>query len=120
MPLNSDGTTVYLTIAALFIAQAFGIEMSWTQQLTMLLLFIVTSKGVAAVPSSSMVILLATGTVVGLPPEGVALIIGIDRIIDMARTAINVIGHVFSCVAVAKWEKVYRNIIGAGWDVDLV
>ncbi|WP_042345434.1 dicarboxylate/amino acid:cation symporter [Bacillus massiliigorillae] len=109
MPLNSDGTTLYLTIAALFIAQAFGIEMSWTQQITMLLLFIVTSKGVAAVPSSSMVILLATGTAVGLPPEGVALIIGIDRIIDMARTAINVIGHVFSCVAVAKWEKVFNN-----------
>jgi proton glutamate symport protein len=107
MPLNSDGTTLYLSIAALFIAQAFGIEMSWSQQLIMILFFVVTSKGVAAVPSSSMVILLATGTAVGLPAEGVALILGVDRIIDMARTAINVIGHVFSSVAVAKWEGVF-------------
>ncbi|WP_033842328.1 dicarboxylate/amino acid:cation symporter [Geobacillus vulcani] len=110
MPLNSDGTTLYLTIAALFIAQAFGIEMSWSKQLMMILFFIVTSKGVAAVPSSSMVILLATGTAVGLPAEGVALILGIDRIIDMARTAVNVIGHVFSSVAVAKWEGVFSPI----------
>ncbi|WP_232699528.1 dicarboxylate/amino acid:cation symporter [Brevibacillus daliensis] len=107
MPLNSDGTTLYLTIAALFIAQAFGVEMSLQQQLIMILFFIVTSKGVAAVPSSSMVILLATATAVGLPAEGVALIIGIDRIIDMARTAVNVMGHVFSSVAVAKWEGVF-------------
>ncbi|WP_312111168.1 dicarboxylate/amino acid:cation symporter [Brevibacillus reuszeri] len=109
MPLNSDGTTLYLTIAGPFIAQAFGIDMSWQQQLMMVLFFIVTSKGVAAVPSSSMVILLATVTAVGLPPEGVALIIGIDRIIDMARTAVNVFGHVFSCIAVAKWEGVFRK-----------
>lgn len=60
-------------------------------------------------PSSSMVILLATVTAVGLPPEGVALIIGIDRVIDMARTAVNVFGHVFSCIAVAKWEGVFRK-----------
>ncbi|MGE7272510.1 dicarboxylate/amino acid:cation symporter [Brevibacillus panacihumi] len=109
MPLNSDGTTLYLTIAGPFIAQAFGIDMTWSQQLMMVLFFIVTSKGVAAVPSSSMVILLATITAVGLPPEGVALIIGIDRIIDMARTAVNVFGHVFSCIAVAKWEGVFRK-----------
>jgi len=109
MPLNSDGTTLYLTIAGPFIAQAFGIDMTWSQQLMMVLFFIVTSKGVAAVPSSSMVILLATVTAVGLPPEGVALIIGIDRIIDMARTAVNVFGHVFSCIAVAKWEGVFRK-----------
>lgn len=109
MPLNSDGTTLYLTIAGPFIAQAFGIDMTWQQQLMMVLFFIVTSKGVAAVPSSSMVILLATVTAVGLPPEGVALIIGIDRVIDMARTAVNVFGHVFSCIAVAKWEGVFRK-----------
>jgi proton glutamate symport protein len=109
LPLNSDGTTLYLTIAAPFIAQAFGIEMTWTQQLTMILFFIVTSKGIAAVPSSSMVVLLATGTAVGLPPEGVALILGIDRLIDMARTAVNVLGHVFSATAVARWEGVFRS-----------
>lgn len=108
LPLNSDGTTLYLTIAGPFIAQAFGIHMTFVQQITMILFFIVTSKGVAAVPSSSMVVLLATATAVGLPPEGVALILGIDRVIDMARTAVNVIGHVFSTVAVARWEKVFR------------
>lgn len=109
MPLNSDGTTLYLTVAGLFIAQAFGVEMSWSQQLIMVLFFIVTSKGIAAVPSSSMVVLLATATAVGLPSEGVALILGIDRIIDMARTAVNVVGHVFSCIAVAKWEGVFKT-----------
>ncbi|WP_419670134.1 cation:dicarboxylate symporter family transporter [Alicyclobacillus macrosporangiidus] len=76
------------------------------QQITMILFFIVTSKGVAAVPSSSMVILLATATAVGLPAEGVALILGVDRIIDMARTAVNVMGHVFSSAVVARWEGV--------------
>jgi proton glutamate symport protein len=114
MPLNSDGTTLYLSIAGLFIAQAFGIEMSWSQQLMMILFFIVTSKGIAAVPSSSMVVLLATVTAVGLPAEGVAIIIGIDRIIDMARTAVNVLGHVFSCVAVARWEGVFRPELDSG------
>ncbi|WP_035297293.1 dicarboxylate/amino acid:cation symporter [Brevibacillus thermoruber] len=109
MPLNSDGTTLYLTIAGLFIAQAFGIDMSLQQQFMMVLFFVVTSKGVAAVPSSSMVILLATATAVGLPAEGVALILGIDRVIDMARTAVNVMGHVFSCVAVARWEGVFQK-----------
>ncbi|MCL6600811.1 MAG: cation:dicarboxylase symporter family transporter [Alicyclobacillus macrosporangiidus] len=106
LPLNSDGTTLYLTIAAPFIAQLFGIHMTFMQQITMILFFIVTSKGVAAVPSSSMVILLATATAVGLPAEGVALILGVDRIIDMARTAVNVMGHVFSSTVVARWEGV--------------
>lgn len=109
MPLNSDGSTLYLTIAAPFIAQAFGIEMTWYQQIMMILFFIVTSKGIAAVPSSSMVVLLATATAVGLPAEGVAIILGIDRVIDMARTAVNVIGHVFSSVAVARWEGVFQD-----------
>jgi proton glutamate symport protein len=109
MPLNSDGSTLYLTIAGPFIAQAFGIHMTWTQQILMVLFFIVTSKGVAAVPSSSMVVLLATAAAVGLPAEGVALILGVDRVIDMARTAINVIGHVFSSVAVARWEGVFEE-----------
>lgn len=108
MPLNSDGSTLYLTIAAPFIAQAFGIHMTWYQQIMMILFFMVTSKGIAAVPSSSMVVLLATATAVGLPAEGVALILGVDRLIDMARTAVNVIGHVFSSAAVARWEGVFN------------
>ncbi|MBX6395724.1 MAG: cation:dicarboxylase symporter family transporter [Alicyclobacillaceae bacterium] len=107
LPLNSDGTTLYLTIAAPFIAQLYGIHMTFAQQIVMILFFIVTSKGVAAVPSSSMVILLATATAVGLPAEGVALILGVDRIIDMARTAVNVMGHVFSSTVVARWEGVF-------------
>ncbi|CAB3390863.1 dicarboxylate/amino acid:cation symporter [Kyrpidia spormannii] len=107
LPLNSDGTTLYLTIAAPFIAQLFGIHMTFWHQVMMILFFIVTSKGVAAVPSSSMVILLATATAVGLPAEGVALILGVDRVIDMARTAVNVMGHVFSSTVVARWEGVF-------------
>lgn len=109
MPLNADGTALYLTIAAPFIAQAFGIDMSFSQQLIMVLVFMVTSKGMAAVPSSSMVILLATSIAVGLPTEGVALIFGIDRVIDMARTAVNIMGHTIASIVIAKSEGVFKK-----------
>jgi proton glutamate symport protein len=109
MPLNSDGSVLYLCVAGLFIAQIYNIPMSFSHQMFMVMIFVITSKGVAAVPSSTMVIILAMCSVVGLPPQGVALILGVDRVIDMARTMVNVIGRVFSCVAVAKWEGVFRT-----------
>ncbi|KAB2329541.1 cation:dicarboxylase symporter family transporter [Cytobacillus depressus] len=109
LSLNCDGSTLYLSVCAIFLAQAFGIPMDFGQQLILMGVLVVTSKGIAAVPSGSLVVLLATATAVGLPAEGVAIIAGIDRVLDMARTACNTPGHVLACIVVAKWEKEFRQ-----------
>jgi proton glutamate symport protein len=106
---NLDGTTLYLALASIFVAQAAGIEMSWTQQIVMLLTLMLTSKGVAGVPRASLVILLGTLASFSLPVEGVILILGVDELMDMARTAINVIGNCLATVVIAKWENAFRN-----------
>ena len=106
---NLDGTTLYLALAAIFVAQAAGVEMSWTQQIVMLLTLMLTSKGVAGVPRASLVILLGTLASFSLPVEGVILILGVDELMDMARTAINVIGNCLATVVIAKWENAFRN-----------
>lgn len=106
---NLDGTTLYLALASIFVAQAAGVEMSWTQQIVMLLTLMLTSKGVAGVPRASLVILLGTLASFALPVEGVILILGVDELMDMARTAINVIGNCLATVVIAKWEKAFRN-----------
>jgi Na+/H+-dicarboxylate symporters len=95
---NLDGSTLYQSIAAIFIAQLYGIDLSWSQQLLLVLTLMVTSKGIAGVPGVSFVVLLATLGSVGIPLEGLAFIAGVDRIMDMARTALNVIGN-----ALAPW-----------------
>jgi proton glutamate symport protein len=89
---NLDGSTLYQSIAAIFIAQLYGIDLSWSQQLLLVLTLMVTSKGIAGVPGVSFVVLLATLGSVGIPLEGLAFIAGVDRIMDMARTALNVVG----------------------------
>lgn len=104
---NLDGSTLYQAIAALFIAQMYGIDMSITAQITLLLALMLTSKGIAGVPGASFVVLLATLGSVGIPLEGLAFIAGIDRILDMARTAVNVIGNSIAAVFMAKWEGQY-------------
>ncbi len=101
---NLDGTTLYLSLAAVFVAQAAGIELSWAQQLEMVFVLMLTSKGVAGVPRASLVILLATATTFGLPPEPIFLILGIDNLMDMARTSVNVIGNCLATWVVARWE----------------
>ncbi|CAN5262670.1 glutamate/aspartate:proton symporter GltP [soil metagenome] len=106
---NLDGTTLYLALASIFVAQAAGVELSWTQQIVMLLTLMLTSKGVAGVPRASLVILLGTLASFSLPVEGVILILGVDELMDMARTAINVIGNCLATVVIAKWEKAFRN-----------
>jgi len=101
---NLDGSTLYLSVAAIFVAQLGGIELSWGQQLVMMLTLMATSKGVAGVPRSALVILTATLTTFGLPLEGIALILGVDELMDMARTTVNVVGNCLATVVVAKWE----------------
>src|SRR6186713_674651 len=101
---NLDGSTLYLSLAAVFVAQAAGVELSIGQQITMLLTLMLTSKGVAGVPRASLVILAGTLASYGLPLEGVTLILGVDELMDMARTMVNVVGNCLATVVIAKWE----------------
>lgn len=104
---NLDGSTLYQAIAAMFIAQMYGIHLPISEQIKLVLVLMVTSKGIAGVPGVSFVVLLATLGSVGIPVEGLAFIAGIDRILDMARTAVNVIGNSLAVVVISKWEGRY-------------
>ncbi|MGH9310905.1 MAG: dicarboxylate/amino acid:cation symporter [Vicinamibacterales bacterium] len=101
---NLDGSTLYLSLAAVFVAQAAGVQLTVGQQVTMLLTLMLTSKGVAGVPRASLVILAGTLASYGLPLEGVTLILGVDELMDMGRTMINVTGNCLATVVIAKWE----------------
>ena len=101
---NLDGSMLYQAFAALFIAQAYGIDLSFGQQLTLLLVMMVSSKGVAGVPRASLVVVAAVLPTFGLPEAGLLLIMGIDQFLDMGRTATNVIGNSIATSVVAKWE----------------
>lgn len=101
---NLDGSTLYLALASVFVAQAANVELTAGQQLTMLLTLMLTSKGVAAVPRASLVILAGTLASFGLPLEGVTLILGVDELMDMARTCVNLVGNCLATVVVARWE----------------
>jgi len=103
---NLDGSTLYLSLASVFVAQAAGIQMPLSQQLLMMLTLMLTSKGVAAVPRASLVILAGTLATFGLPVAGVALILGADALMDMARTSVNLLGNCMATVVVARWEGV--------------
>ncbi len=106
---NLDGSTLYQALAAIFIAQMYGIEMSIGAQVSLVLVLMVTSKGIAGVPGVSFVVLLATLGTVGLPIEGLAFIAGIDRILDMARTVVNVIGNSLATIVISKWEGEFKD-----------
>lgn len=104
---NLDGSMMYMTFASMFIAQAYNITSitgDVSQQILMLLVFLVTSKGIAGVPRASLVVVLATGAMFGIPPEGVGLILAIDVFCDMGRTMTNVLGNALATAAVSKWE----------------
>jgi proton glutamate symport protein len=101
---NLDGSTLYLGVASLFVAQAAGIDLSVGQQLLMMLTLLVTSKGVAGVPRASLVVLAGTLSSFGLPLEGVAVILGVDELMDMARTSVNVVGNCLAAAVVGRWE----------------
>ncbi|MFJ8072194.1 cation:dicarboxylate symporter family transporter [Peribacillus sp. NPDC096447] len=101
---NLDGSTLYQALAAIFIAQMYGIDLSVYEQITLMLVLMITSKGIAGVPGVSFVVLLATLGTVGIPIEGLAFIAGIDRILDMGRTVVNVIGNSLAAIVISKWE----------------
>ena len=101
---NLDGSMMYMTFGSLLIAQAYGIDLSLTQQITMLLVLMITSKGIAGVPRASLVIIAATVAGFGIPEAGLALLLPIDQFLDMGRTATNVVGNAIATVAVSKME----------------
>jgi len=103
---NLDGSTLYLSMAALFVAQAAGVHVPFGTQLVMLLTLMLTSKGVAGVPRASLVILAGTLATFNLPVEGVAVILGVDTLMDMARTSVNLLGNCLATAVVARWEGV--------------
>ncbi len=106
---NLDGTTLYLSLASVFVAQLAGVPMTFGQQLVMMLTLMLTSKGVAGVPRSALVVLTATLTQFSLPLEGAAILLGIDQIMDMGRTAVNVMGNCIAAAVVARWEGVFDD-----------
>jgi len=101
---NLDGTTLYLSLATIFVAQASGIHLPIDRQLLIVFTLMLTSKGVAGVPRASLVILLGTAASFGLPVEPIFIILGIDELMDMARTAVNVIGNCLASAVIARWE----------------
>jgi proton glutamate symport protein len=101
---NLDGSTLYLAVASIFVAQAAGIHLGLGQQLVMMLTLMLTSKGVAAVPRASLVILSGTLSQFGLPLEGVAVILGVDAFMDMARTSVNLLGNCLASAVMGRWE----------------
>jgi proton glutamate symport protein len=103
---NLDGSTLYLSLCSVFVAQLAGIQMTIGQQLVMMLTLMLTSKGVAGVPRASLVLLAATLSQFNLPLEGAAILLGIDQIMDMGRTGVNVMGNCIATAVVARWEGV--------------
>lgn len=102
---NLDGSMLYCTFATLFIAQAHGVEFTMTQKIMMLFLLLITSKGIAGVPRASLVVIMATLTYFGLPAEWIAVVLGVDALLDMGRSATNVVGNSVAAAVVAKWEN---------------
>jgi proton glutamate symport protein len=101
---NLDGSTLYLSLATIFVAQAAGIHLSIGEQILILLTLMLTTKGIAGVPRASLVILMGTATAFGLPVEPIFLILGIDELMDMARTTVNLVGNCLASTVIAKWE----------------
>jgi proton glutamate symport protein len=101
---NLDGSTLYLAVASIFVAQAAGIQMNWREQIFMVFALMLTSKGIAGVPRAVLVVLLATSSLFHLPTEPIFVILGVDALVDMARTSVNVIGNCLASAVVARWE----------------
>jgi proton glutamate symport protein len=106
---NLDGSTLYLAVASIFVAQAAGVPLTWEKQLLIVLTLMLTSKGMAGIPRASQVILAGTLVTFDLPLEGVLLIIGVDELMDMARTTVNLVGNCLATAVVARWEGEFRR-----------
>ena len=117
---NLDGSMLNTAFVAIFIAQAYGIEMSIGQQVTMLLVLMVSSKGIAGVPRASLVVIAAVLPMFNLPEAGLLLILGIDHFLDMARTVTNVLGNSIATAVVAKWENAIEPVDAALAESDTV
>ena len=102
---NLDGGTLYASLAVIFLAQVYNVPLNIAEQITLLLTLMLATKGMAAVPGAVLITITGTAVAFGLPIEGVALILGVDRFLDMGRTATNVIGNAVATVVVARWEK---------------
>ncbi len=102
---NLDGSMMYMTFASIFIAQAYGVPLDFGQQITMLLILMLTSKGIAGVPRASLVVIAGTLATFNIPVEGIGIILGIDQLLDMGRSATNVVGNSLATAVVSKWEK---------------
>jgi proton glutamate symport protein len=102
---NLDGSTLYSALAVIFIAQVYNIDFPMSTQLVMLVTLMMSTKGIAAVPGASLIVIAGTAAAFGLPVEGIGIILGVDRILDMARTACNLIGNCVAAVVVARWEN---------------
>jgi proton glutamate symport protein len=117
---NLDGSTLYLAVASMFVAQAAGVDLTWGQQLIIVLTLMITSKGVAGVPRASLVILSGTLLQFGLPLEGVAVILGVDELMDMGRTTVNVVGNCLAAVIMGRWEGEFvpaGQLGGRSWEL---
>ena len=112
---NLDGSALYQSIAALFVAQMYDMHLSLTEQLVLMATLMIASKRMAGVPGVSIVVLLTTLSSMNIPAQGIALIIGVDRLLDMVRTCVNVIGNALSTVVIAKWENVYDKEKGQNY-----
>ena len=112
---NLDGSALYQSIAALFVAQMYDMHLSLTEQLVLMATLMIASKGMAGVPGVSIVVLLTTLSSMNIPAQGIALIIGVDRLLDMVRTCVNVIGNALSTVVITKWENVYDKEKGQNY-----
>jgi proton glutamate symport protein len=108
---NLDGTTLYLSLASIFVAQAAGIDLPLSKQLLICFTLMLTSKGVAGVSRASLVILLGTAVTFGLPTEPIFIILGIDVLMDMARTSVNVIGNCLATAVIARSEKEFNDSV---------
>lgn len=106
---NLDGSMMYMTFASIFIAQSYGIDMSFGDQMLMLLTLMITSKGIAGVPRASLVVIAGTLSSFGIPEAGLLLLLGVDHVLDMGRSATNVVGNAVATVAVSKWEKSLKD-----------
>jgi Na+/H+-dicarboxylate symporter len=114
---NLDGSMLYCTFATIFITQAHGVHLTVQQQIFMLLLLMVTSKGIAGVPRASLVVIMATLTYFGLPEAWIALVLGVDHLLDMGRSATNVVGNSVAAAVVAKWEGELDDVVDEDPDV---